>query len=135
MIFIKELKFLYLHFSRPDWTKRLFGNVPDTKWAFWTKTTLTLERCKISIFYKGVSSYFWSKISSLVTLFLLQISSYLGVEIFAFFPKGLVHDFDNKFVVFFTFTFLGQIHQKESLAMFLIENELFDKNNIDIRKL
>ena len=67
--FYQRKKFLYLHFSRPDWSKRLFGNVPDTKWAFWTKTKLILESCKISLFYKGVSSYFWSKILSLVTLF------------------------------------------------------------------
>ena len=54
----------------------------------------------------------------------LQLSCWLQVEKFEFIAKGLVDDFDQKFEVLFILNFLGQIDQKECLAMSLIENEL-----------
>ena len=55
----------------------------------------------------------------------LKKHSYYKVAKFAFFAKGLIHHFDQKFEVSLPFfTFLCQIDQKECLAMFLIENEL-----------
>ena len=65
----------------------------------------------------------------------LQISWYLEVEKFALFAKGLVHDFNQKFEVSLISLYSAKLLKKKCLAMFLIENELFDKNNIDIRKL
>ena len=102
MILVKNLKFLYLHSSRPNWSKRMFSDILYTKkTCFYATNKLIIGSWKISIFCKGVSPSFWSKIWS-----------------------------------FLPFTFLGQIDQKECLAMFLIENFLFyPQKNIDIRKL
>ena len=146
MILVKHLKFLYLHFSRPNWSKKVFGNVLDRKWAFQTKTTLILEGCKICIFYRGVSSYFWSKLWSflslfflvlidqkecLATFFILKSCFYptnkliIGSWKICIFSKGVSTWFWSKIWSFFTFLFLGQIDQKECLVMFLIEHDLF----------
>ena len=79
--------------------------------------TLIFESWKISILCKGVSPWFWSKIWSFLTFFVLTVIDqkeclatfliqkilsrlqkrwYLKGWKFAFFAKGLVHDFGHK---------------------------------------
>ena len=108
VILVKNLKFLYLKFFLANWSKRVFGNVLNRKWASRLKKNIILESCKICIFKKVVSSCFWSRIWSFLTLFLmvqivqkesletflkqktfsrLQISWYLEVTKFAFFAS------------------------------------------------
>ena len=134
MVLIENLKFPLLDFFRPNWSKKVFGDI-----LRWNLTFLDYKIIDIRLqnlyFPKGVSPWFSSKIWNVFILtFLGQIDQknnglhferkikYLHCKIIdvrnleisenLHFPKGDSPWFWSKISNLFTLTFLGKIDKK-----------------------
>ena len=134
------------HFSLANWSKRAFGNVLNRKRAFLDYKNVDIRKLQSCYFcQKGWSVILVKNFKFPHLVFSVQIDQKECFATFSilktcFYPtnkltikswkvcifwKGVTPWFWSKLWSFFTFTFLGQIDEKECLAMFLIENELF----------
>ena len=139
MILVKNSNFLYGLFLLKIGQEMMFGDVLDRKEAFLDNKNMYLICPKYRKYSKGFKPWFWSKISNFLhglsflkifpemmfgdvldkkEAFLEKKICILYVQEIGNFPKGLTHDFGQKFQLSSLFLFIENRPRNKCLGMF-----------------